>query len=113
MPGALRQLSQRVVEAHRELSGAHGPQARRGELDGQRDPVERPDDLGERRGVARQRHRARSGCLGTIGQQLDRSAGRSLDRVVRRRDCQRPEVDDALTIDPETLATGRQHDHPR
>ncbi|MDD7942845.1 hypothetical protein PHK61_30975 [Actinomycetospora lutea] len=56
------------VEAGSKLGGAHGAQARRGELDRERQPVQSAADLGDRRNVGRLEGEAGGGVRGAVQQ---------------------------------------------
>ena len=103
-----------LIETPRDLGRSQHRDARRGELDRQRDPVEPSAHLRDRVGVRRVEREARLHRPGPLHEQhhrvalRDRLEPRRVGRHVERRHPQHP-----LAGDVEALPTRRQHPHPR
>lgn len=73
-----REESETLVEASRDLVGAHHASAGRGELDREGDPIETPTELCDRRRVLLIQVEVAARLVGALGEELDRMGGKDL-----------------------------------
>jgi hypothetical protein len=100
---------QAVSEAVAESLGREEVQARRGQLDGQRQAIETPADLEHRGGVVVGQAEVGSHGPGPFDEELDRlegTQGLGRDRTGRRSAATWADQEEALAADPERLAAG-------